>query len=69
MWGSGGRAPSAGRFFNENDIILGIFEHKFLLQNIFQSFLNDELLAAPINISPLNDVETIYGQGGAENIK
>jgi len=32
---SGGRAPSAGRilrFFNKNDVILSIFELKFLLQ-------------------------------------
>jgi len=36
--GSGGRAPRAGRFlrfFNKNDVISGIFEFKFLLQNIF----------------------------------
>jgi len=36
--GSGDRVSSTGRFlrfFNENDIILGIFELKFLLQNIF----------------------------------
>jgi len=35
---SGGRAPSAGRFlrfFIKNDVILGIFELKLLLQNIF----------------------------------
>jgi len=42
--GSGGRSPSAGRFlrlwamgdFYESDVILGIFELKFLLQNILE---------------------------------
>jgi len=35
--GLGAEPPtlSAGRFFNENDVILGIIELKFLLQNIF----------------------------------
>jgi len=36
--GSGGRAPSARqflRFFNKIYVILGIFEFKFMLQNMF----------------------------------
>jgi len=36
--GSGGRAPSFGRFlqfFNENNTFLGMLKHKFLLKNIF----------------------------------